>query len=129
MKLWQRIMGLSVNNRIAFFLRLCFLSICLFMALRGRPPAHAAQQNVRSVITSEDAAQDIALTRMGEFKTNQDNWNRDTGSKIGELDSRIRALESTQNDTKNEMRGWFSALTVLSILATIFQLKKKNTNV
>jgi len=120
-------MGLSVNNRIAFFLRLCFLFICLFAALNGRPPALASQQSISPVITTADAQQDIALTKMGEFKVNQDSWNKETGLKISELDARVRALESTQNDTKNEMRGWFSALTVLSILATFFQLRKKTS--
>jgi hypothetical protein len=111
--------GLSVNNRIALCLRVGALSVIAWMYIGGRPPAgaqHSSDQVVPTerVVTRTDEDQDIAISKLQEFKLNQENWNKQTGTDVAAL-----------NGSVSKFYGGLGVLMVLTTGAVGLQFKKR----
>lgn len=85
--------GLSVNKRISICLWVGALSVMGWMFVGGHPPAGAQHSdqvvNTEHVITRTDEDQDIAISKLQEFKLNQENWNRQTGTDVAMLNASV----------------------------------------
>jgi hypothetical protein len=77
--------GLPVQRRVMQIVYGAVFCIGALVLVQGRPPAHGQTIAVEPVVTHTDETQDIALSKLQEFKTNQEEWNKQTGSQVGSL--------------------------------------------
>jgi hypothetical protein len=117
MRIISRFQGLSVNNRIALCLKVGALSVILWMAVSGRPPASAQHGVVTTerVVTQTDEAQDLEISKLQEFKLNQENWNKQTGTAVDLLNTRT-----------NEFWGGMSVIGALIAGSVGIQFRKRS---
>jgi hypothetical protein len=75
-----------VNNRITLCLRVGALAIIAWMFVSGRPPAGAQHPgqvlSTEHVVTRTDEDQDLAISKLQEFRANQEAWNKLTGDEV-----------------------------------------------
>lgn len=81
-----------MNNRITLCLRVGALAVIAWMFISGRPPAGAQRSgqimSTEHVVTRTDEDQDLAISKLQEFRSNQENWNRQTGATLELASSR-----------------------------------------
>ena len=86
MRTFSSFQGLSVNNRIALCLKIGALSIALWVFIIGKPPAKAEHPEqvlaTERIITRTDEDQDLAISKLQEFRANQEAWNKQTGDDV-----------------------------------------------
>lgn len=114
----SRFKRLSVNNRIALCLRVGALCVIAWMFIGGRPPAGAQHSDqvlaTERIISRTDEDQDIAISKLQEFKLNQENWNKQTGTDVAALNASV-----------SKFYGGLGVLMVLTTGAVGLQFKKK----
>lgn len=113
---------LPMNLKISVVLRLTFVCVCLVMVFGNKPPMSG---QTHGYISTTDAARDVSIAQLSEFKSNQQAINIETQSILKELAARQSASEAEIQSIEGWEKGGFGVLTALSILAMFFQLKKK----
>jgi hypothetical protein len=129
----ERVKEQSVNNKIALVLRFSAFVICAAMALNGRPPANAQGGELKStvtpaaisVVTNEDAQQDLTLARMQEWHVNQETWNAATGRALQAQQDQLQQLRSDFDQSHGEQKVWFGILAAMTGGGIFVQLRKR----
>lgn len=111
-------MGMSLNHRIALFLRIGALCVGTCILLQGHPPASGQ-------ITTEDQQQDIQLSRLNEWRVSKDADIDRLEKANAEVITRINNIDNNVSDLQGEVKGGVGFMTALTGLAVFFQLKKK----
>jgi len=111
-----------------------FITVSLFLSLQGKPPANSQEvprsQPTVAMTMSEYNQQRIGtqgeqLRSLQEFKTNQENYNRDvTGRELTNIHAEIAGIRADQSALIGEERGAFALLGLLGGLAVFFQVKR-----
>jgi hypothetical protein len=110
--------NLTMNTKISVLLRLTFAIACLFLALGNKPPAGAQA-------TRADVQQAIQLGQLSEFKDNQATINIQTQKQLTDLQTQQATTQAEVENIEGWEKGGFGVLTLLSVLAMFFQMRRK----
>ena len=110
--------SLPWRERLIVYLRCAAMAVCLLSCGAIFVTKLLAQVPITQVITTEDARQDEKLDTLKEFRQNQENYNREQGK-------RLEDLEEQQSKIVGIGIGGFSVLTALEGLMGILFFNRK----